>query len=284
MLAASVRGTAHLRAGSDCQDAALVRLVVSGQGDPAVLLAASDGAGSAEHSQEGSALVCRAVLRELERLSADPGFDPAALDAAALLSGLRTELEQYAEERGYHLRELACTLLAGLVLPRAAWWVQVGDGAIVFEDAAGLHLHVWPDNGEYANQTYFVTDAPAKHLHAALCTGEIRRAALLTDGLQDLALSSASRAPHAPFFDPVFRALEQAGEGWAATLPEGLRQFLDSAAVNARTSDDKTLVLACRTLDAFKVEPEDDLLLIEVAHDQVAQDEAAQTNMTQEGA
>ena len=247
VLAASVRGTAHLLAGNECQDAALWRVVSDARDVPVLLLAASDGAGSAAHSAEASRLVCAGLLRDLERLCTAEGFKLSHLNAAALLSGLNTELENHAEEHGYRLRDLACTLLGGVIFPDAAWFVQVGDGAIVLQQSGEpLRLHVWPDSGEYTNQTYFVTDVPPGHVHAAVYSGEWQRAALLTDGLQGLALSNASRTPFAPFFEPVFATLEGAGDGWAATLPGGLEQFLNSPAVNARTSDDKTLLLACR--------------------------------------
>ncbi|GGR07831.1 hypothetical protein GCM10008957_20650 [Deinococcus ruber] len=244
-MGASVRGTAHVQSGAECQDASLWRLVDSAQGVPTLLLTASDGAGSAAHSAEAAQLVCAALLDELERLSRRDGFDLAELNAHTLLAGLRAALEGHADEHGYLLRDLACTLLVGVVVPGAAWFMQVGDGAIVMQSGAELRLHVWPDSGEYANQTYFVTDVPHSHVHEALYSGDWRRVALLTDGLQGLALSSAGRVPHAPFFEPVFRTLEQAQDGWPEYLGSGLRQFLDSPAVNARTSDDKTLLLAC---------------------------------------
>ncbi|ULH17300.1 protein phosphatase 2C domain-containing protein (plasmid) [Deinococcus sp. KNUC1210] len=245
VVGASVRGTAHVQSGTECQDASLWRLVHSVQGVPVLLLTASDGAGSAAHSAEGAQLVCAALLDELERLTRHDGFALEGLDAHALLAGLRAALERQATEQGYLLRDLACTLLAGVVVPGAAWFMQVGDGAIVMQDESDLRLHVWPDSGEYANQTYFVTDVPQGHVHEAVYSGDWRRVALLTDGLQGLALSNAGRAPHAPFFEPVFRTLELAQDGWPEYLGSGLKQFLDSPAVNARTSDDKTLLLAC---------------------------------------
>ncbi len=51
-------------------------------------------------------------------------------------------------------------------------------------------------------------------------------------------------APFAPFFEPLFAHVESsAGDG---ALEEEVRGWLGSAAVNQRTSDDKTLVIAVR--------------------------------------
>jgi len=75
----------------------------------------------------------------------------------------------------------------------------------------------------------------------------IQEVALLTDGLQMLALNFAARKPHAPFFEPLFTALRGAVSPDDLVVP--LRAFLDSDAVNSRTDDDKTLVLATRVKD-----------------------------------
>jgi hypothetical protein len=68
---------------------------------------------------------------------------------------------------------------------------------------------------------------------------------MFTDGLQRLLLHYETQTPHIPFFEPVFAQLENAE--CCARLNEELRSFLDSRAVNQRTDDDKTLVLAART-------------------------------------
>ncbi|KEF34109.1 hypothetical protein RDMS_08860 [Deinococcus sp. RL] len=245
-------GTAHVASGQPCQDAHAVRLIVTGQDEPLLLLVTSDGAGSAAFSQEGSRLVCDETIRWLEmRLcGADAQEFLRAEDAIGLVYNLRTLLTNHAEDRGITLRDLACTLSAAAVLPDRQWFVQVGDGATVIQPVGGVPSVVfWPDNGEYANMTYFVTDVPDTHVHAVVTRADLERVALLTDGLQTLALSLRDRAAHAPFFEPMFRAVESlpaVGTEEHAQLNAGLAAFLDSPAVNARTSDDKTLILASR--------------------------------------
>ena len=70
--------------------------------------------------------------------------------------------------------------------------------------------------------------------------------ALLTDGLQGLALRFASREAHGPFFEPMFARLRREARRGLDGLHGELARFLDSPAVNQRTDDDKTLVLATR--------------------------------------
>jgi hypothetical protein len=124
---------------------------------------------------------------------------------------------------------------------------QIGDGAIVYQAEDGRYVPaLWPQSGEYANCTWFLTDRDAStRVQAARARG-VHEVALFTDGLQGLALHFVSRAAHGPFFAPMFARLR----GMRPTRPRGLagelRAFLDSPAVNQRTDDDKTLVLATR--------------------------------------
>ena len=72
---------------------------------------------------------------------------------------------------------------------------------------------------------------------------EVLDAALLSDGLQLLALDYAHRAAHRPFFAPFLQALRSAPQG-ELTVP--LAEYLASEAISRRTDDDRTLVLATR--------------------------------------
>lgn len=249
---ASVIGSAHVGTGLPCQDHHAAKVFINGQDQEVLLLVTSDGAGSAAHSEEGSALACHHTLEWLEHRLIDGTVMLGEIDGIALVSLLRNQLQTYAEEpeRNYALRDLACTLNAAAVLADSAWFVQVGDGATVIQQGdAPLDVVFWPDNGEYANQTYFITDVPDAHVHTLAIDGPIERVALMTDGLQSLALSLQQRAPHAPFFEPMLRAVEALDDMTSDAhqrLEAGLATFLNTPGVNARTSDDKTLILSSR--------------------------------------
>lgn len=130
-----------------------------------------------------------------------------------------------------------------MLSPRAGVFAQVGDGAIVLGADGSYRAVTWPTSGEYANETTFITaDAFEDAFECVRWQGPVREVALLTDGLQRLALNYANRSVHAPFFAPMFQAL-LAAEAPDLLGPE-LERFLDSPAVNERTDDDKTLVLA----------------------------------------
>lgn len=251
LLFQSVRGTGHVRAGQPCQDACLARLAPSCTG-PTLLLACADGAGSAAHSATGARLACRQLLRFIQADLAD-NLPVEWIDRDTVLSWylrVRRVLEEEAARLEVAVGQLATTLLVALLGENAAVFGQVGDGVIVTRDGDDYAAVFWPQSGEYINTTNFVTDADLEANVAFDSRSErVEEAALLSDGLQGLALHYASRRTHQPFFAPLFARLRNArpGEGLALAL----RRFLDGEAVNARTDDDKTLILATRmTADA----------------------------------
>ena len=74
----------------------------------------------------------------------------------------------------------------------------------------------------------------------------IDEVALFSDGLQRLALHYQTRTAHAGFFKPMLATLRAAPADALESLSTQLAAYLSSPAVNERTDDDKTLVLATR--------------------------------------
>ena len=242
-LHASVRGTGHAEDGIECHDTSAVRTITAG-GRAFVVLACADGAGSALHAKLGSATACAAVIEAAVNAleAADGPFTED--DLAVCFAAAHQAVNAEARRLEVHVRQLSCTLLLAVLGPDASAYAQVGDGVIVFRENQTFRHAFWPDNGETANSTFFVGSPDyEQHLKTKLRPAA-RDVALLTDGLQALALKMAERLAHGPFFEPMFASL-RAAESPDALRP-GLEKFLDSAAVNARTDDDKTLVLATR--------------------------------------
>ncbi len=103
--------------------------------------------------------------------------------------------------------------------------------------------------GEYANQTYFVTDMDAlDYLAIKIVDAGVKHAAAFSDGIQRLALHLQDGEPHAPFFALSLPPWTRFQRTQVADLEVPLRAFLDSASVNERTDDDKTLVLVASRL------------------------------------
>jgi serine/threonine protein phosphatase PrpC len=242
--AAQTTGTSHLRAGLPCQD----RLACAALPGGALVAALADGAGSAAEGGLGAEIAVEAVVRQV-RFSLEEGlvdFDAVLKKAAAqaraavLAEALRQDLEP---------RSLASTLLALVLTPDGGGALQIGDGVIVVGDTGDEWSWVfWPQRGEYANTTFFLTDDEALgRVQIETLPATITGAALMSDGLEPLALHYASTTVHQPFFQGMFRPLIQAaGEGEIDPLSSSLEQFLLSDRVSSRTDDDLSLILATR--------------------------------------
>lgn len=254
--AASACGTSHADAGTPCQDRFAVFEIQGGNGESYLVAVVADGAGSAKYADKGAEIVCR-VVGDYVREALDgpvPLISPD--DVQAWVHAARARIIEAANEESVAPREFACTLVAAVVGESEALFFQIGDGAIVARALnQDIEIVFWPDEGEYVNATYFVTDNDfLKHLRIKESCFSVEELALFSDGMQRLALSYARHAPHAPFFNMLFPVLKRQENGRCETLDAELAAFLDSSAVNDRTDDDKTLIIAARISVKSEVE------------------------------
>jgi hypothetical protein len=209
------------------------------------VIVAADGAGSASRSEVGATLACDEFVRRVE------AFEPNVLftrdGMIALFGDVRMALILEAERLDVSAREVACTALVAVVGPTSGAFAQIGDGAIVVSQGQDHRAVFWPEPGDYANATDFLTDDRfADFIRFETTTDPIFEIAAFTDGLQRLALDFTARIAHPAFFRPLFNELRTAAD--PESLVEPFRKFLDSDRVNKRTDDDKTLVFAVRRL------------------------------------
>ncbi len=243
---ASVPGSSHVHSGLPCQDAR--RRGQFDVEDERILLAVcADGAGSAELSDVGAKKACDHFFELAYEALKAPGA-MRRLDRAQLLGWyeqIREAIEEEAARREVPSRQLACTLLTAIVGEHRALFAQVGDGSIVYRDGEAYAAVFWPQVGEYANMTNFVTqEGLARVFEFEELEERVDELALFTDGLQRIALDFSKKAPHQRFFTPLFAPLRSAEDDSELNAP--LIGFLGSPQVNSRTDDDKTLILATR--------------------------------------
>lgn len=245
----SLQGSSHLADATPCQDNHGVRVFGNAAGRTLVACVA-DGAGSSKHSQIGSSIVCNAMIENAERhFSANGGFDRLRVgNVIEWCEDARTRIQEAATSKDCRTREFATTLCVAIIGPALSYFFQIGDGAIILGNQSLYGVVFWPQSGEYANTTNFLTsDEYQSQLEFLATPTKCGHVALMTDGIERIALRFDSQTPHTPFFDPLFRALQSAAD--VASLNEGLRGFLGSDSVQLRSDDDKTLILATRTAD-----------------------------------
>jgi hypothetical protein len=205
----------------------------------------------------GARTACRVWHDQAEaRLASGGGV--AAFDRAFALGTLerfQVALARIARRARRPLRDFACTLLFAAVDEEHAAFAQIGDGAIVVAragdgeapSAPSYDWVFWPAHGEFVNQTCFATEGNAS---TRLCfeslAAPIDELALFSDGLENLVLDTRRRVAHGRFFEPMFQAVRRSPPGRSQALCRSLERFLASRAVEGRTDDDKSLILASR--------------------------------------
>ncbi len=249
---ASVIGTGHVRAGLPCQDYSQCEILKTTNGEPILISVVADGAGSASESAIGAEIACNEIIIEITNciFNADNLLNVNRKFAEDCIEKIQFKLAKYADDTGGKLRDFACTLLVAIIGQGQIITWQIGDGAIVYSDPnTPEHYSVinWPQKGEYENLTSFLTQSDAiDHLQFDSVIAYVDEIAILTDGLQRLALDFSIQNAHSPFFRNMFVPLRVQTSGYSKTASIALKSLLSSERVNERTDDDKTLVLASR--------------------------------------
>ena len=256
--ATSVTGTSHVRSGGGCQDSYATHVFDALEG-PVLIVAVSDGAGSARAGAVGSALATGCVIEQAVAwlISGRRVGDIDVATARDWLNGIREHIAEKAGEAESEMRDFAATLLFAVVSQTHSVFVQLGDGAIVVLTPEHEWSWVfWPMHGEYANTTYFVTDdAAAKNLQFEARPRPVREIAAFTDGLEPLVLEFKTKSAFQPFFGRMFRPLRASTvAGRDEQLSAQLTAYLRSPVITAKADDDLTLVMAT-TVDEAPIQP-----------------------------
>lgn len=242
VVSASVTGTSHEAANLPCQDACNFLRLICG-GEEVLVAAVADGAGSASHSQIGSKEAVQFIVKTANQHSNSLLCD---LDCDRVRNWFELVLEHLknvAVREAVTLGDLACTLLLGIVWRNGAVFSQIGDGAWIIEKDGEIAVGTWPQTGEYANVTVFVTTEGAiNNLQFRKYEGVVSAVAGFTDGLQTLALDYSGQTPFTRFFKALLAPLRNNSDETELIAP--LQQMLSSKLITARTDDDKTIILA----------------------------------------
>lgn len=179
---ARVKGPNH----DECQDEVLYE-----KHNKYSIIGVSDGAGSKAKSQYGAKAVLLAVRDYFEEYLIENNLSKLSENMKQdLLDNMLNSIKTEALKDDDEPSEFACTLIF-IVMDTDGNYVMghIGDGGVVMLDSDKARILSYPENGEYKNQTYFITDEDAyDHLfieHGKI-EGEVNAFLICTDGISDL--------------------------------------------------------------------------------------------------
>jgi hypothetical protein len=259
VVSASVKGLSHELNNLPCQDAILFSVCKG-----ILIVAAADGAGSAKHSDLGAKVAVDSALRYIESIILDnltysdacevnftksrfttilASWDEVAVDVVrqAFMS-----VQTIANDSNLPIKELASTLLVVVASDIGIAALQIGDGAIIVNTLENCFVPLTiPPQTEYINETVFLISPTAIESMQINTFGKVKQLAIMTDGIQMLALEMKERKPYNPFFSTIFNfAAHTSSEEKSVS---DLEKFLVSKRVRQYSHDDITLLLASLT-------------------------------------
>lgn len=249
---ASVRGTGHLQTGTPCQDSFDISRSTDGKW---IALVASDGAGTASRSKEGSQLVAKAFASDLIKIAGElDNKAPGAWVTDRVIEAIvRTRHELRRVAGGDDISSFHCTLVSALLGPSGGFSIHLGDGAVFGGtrspsknstiDLGDDFFVSEPENGEYANETVFLTERDWIKKLRIHPIGRVDWLMLGTDGGMALAMIG-EKLPKSGFVLPVLSNLCQSKDQDNANSKLG--EALSDPKADRLTNDDKTLTIAIR--------------------------------------
>ena len=242
---ASVIGSQHRDSGGRCEDAwSSVRRKCS-DCQEILSVCVCDGAGSTSHGWLGA----RVSSRVLSSWLAD-NFDSVFANSAednrwAICSVAKRAIRCLAGKAELLLRDYACTVVAIAANTDGRWIaVHLGDGAIIGRFQDGLRPISFPRKGEFANETFFITDEDAaENLEVKLSVecDTVTAAtafALFTDGVEVTLVNRHTRQVAPALAHMLDWLVGHAEDEVSQDLEEQLKSVFQQ-----RTGDDCTLAM-----------------------------------------
>lgn len=235
-----IAGRSHSKTNTPCQDYAATRIQ-----DDFACIALADGAGSKKHSAYGARSVVKAVTRALakrfDELWEISDVSPAEV-SSELIGCCRSALEHQAQKLDCELSELACTLMFVAHSKGRFLAGHVGDGCIIHQqDDGDVAVISHPDNGEYANTTFFMTDYKVEN-HFRLYRGSSGRGSgfvVMSDGTAESLYKRADKSPAVP---AIRKLLSWCSTACAKDMRAALAQNLEHSFA-AKSADDCSIGL-----------------------------------------
>lgn len=239
-------GTKHEESKQPCEDALYHEVLESTTYGNVLLSFVSDGAGSASFGGYAAHYVVTKVATMVKELLREVHTIVEA-DLYSIFESIYDHFYVKSLQEDIDISEFSCTFIGVIVSSKGTICMQIGDGAIIYNNGENVYRTIWwPQTGDYYNATVFlVDDEHISGLKILSIEESISEVALITDGLQMLALNFEDETVFQPFFNNLFFHLRNAPPSVEALgkLNSRLAQYLNSEPINDRTDDDKTIFL-----------------------------------------
>lgn len=240
------QGRGHIANSVPCQDKTHS---IEMNGVSAIALA--DGAGSAKHSHHGAKAVCTGVCEYLCNNFDDIfGNENAKEISEQLIRYILTCLEPLVDELSCEIKDLASTILTIAIKEDKYILAHCGDGVIGYMKNDDLKVASQPTNGEFANQTIFVTskNASSSLRLAKGISKEIRAFVAISDGSEASLYSKSGNY----FAKAVEKIINSATYMPLNTIRQGVEDLFKSAVVKKTTDDCSIAIMLKRDSNTSK--------------------------------
>ncbi len=235
-------GRGHIATFTPCQDSVLVRSTNS-----VSCIALSDGAGSKQFSEKGSQkcveAVAKYVTKHFDGLIELAETKP-EIASQMIVRNVLGVMQRFGKKNKIDIEDMACTLIFAAFKGNNMLLGHIGDGVIAVINNDSLDVFSFPENGEYANSTYFITDNDAISRFRIYTAKSAKKSGvmLMSDGTAESLFNRATKEL-APAVKTIFSWAERLN---SKKLGKVLEQNLINVFSNSTKDDCSIAVLFSR--------------------------------------
>lgn len=232
---ASVKGPLHVSKSQTCQDYFCYKV-----NKKRLVACVSDGAGSASKSRVGAKTICDTVCDLLINCR-DSDIVNSVHNAIEVARDKLVLHRSNIGKKESNLENYSATVLGCFFDGSNGWIFQIGDGAIIANLKNGEKVISKPQNGDFANETFFYTMNEWKKLLKIQKIDDCDNLILMSDGVTPFALTPNNKDIIEGFVKPITDFLDNNNKIKSC---KSLANTLDSVEARKANKDDKTLFWA----------------------------------------
>ena len=241
----SLAGFSHIEKNIPCQDGNAFKFY-----DNKYILAVTDGAGSCKHSHLASKFIAEKLVNNLDpsELLEKTNKIKFKLELINFINDSFAELitRESSNIPDIKMSDLATTLILVIGNQERGFIFHVGDGAALILDSKNMENFIIsePMNGQYANETYFITMKKWEdHLRIREFDIKFDSIFLFSDGVTPLSLIKGKK-PFEGFLSPLINHIKKNKNKDYMNV---LKNTLNSERVRKITDDDKTIAFLLKS-------------------------------------